>query len=192
MAKSSSSRNLFWWIIAGTVGLIVAALAADRWLFAPQQWSGTDGIVTEEELAGEMSQVEMFATGANFTVQKFPVQDNCTLSVELGKEAIVGMSRNKAEVLSFFFSSLAKDITAARTLTVQFGTEAPWTLQVTRVVTVVNIPVLLLEVPTDLEREWRQSGALTVGAAGKPVGRFETGEAQTKGPDTLAACANSL
>ena len=41
-------------------------------------------------------------------------------------------------------------------------------------------------------RLWREAGTLSAAADGVPVGSFAMGEAQTKAPDVLADCVNTL
>jgi hypothetical protein len=183
-------RNRIRWILASLIGLVAAGVFLNRWIAGPAEWGGVDGMLTEDELARELDKGEPFATGANFSVQKFP--DNCTLSVELGKEAVVGVSSDKERILTLFFSSLVEDLSGAEALTLQFGDEAPLTLRVARGVTIVNVPVLFLDIPSGLGRQWRAADTLTVANGDKPIGTFAMGEAKTKAPDVLAECVNSL
>lgn len=186
------TRQLVWWMAASAIGLAAAAVLLYSWVPGPQPSSGTDNLITAEDVASGMAKSEPVASGANFTVQRFAAQNNCTLSVEFPQQAVVGMSRSRTEVLVFFLASLTEEISSAERATVQFAEAEPQTLRVARVVTVVNVPVLYLEVPPDLERQWREAEWITLAADGKPLGRFEMGEARTKGLDALLACADSL
>jgi hypothetical protein len=186
------SRLTIWWIAASVIGFAAAAFLLYRWVLEPRQWAGADQLVTAVEVPAELAQGEVVADGANFTVQRFPAQNNCTLSVEFARRAVIGMTRSKTEVLVLFLASLVEDISAAKRATVQFADEARWTLAVRRVVTIVNVPVLYLEVPADLDQHWRQAPWVTLGTDGKSLGRFDMDEAQTSGLDALLDCANTL
>lgn len=189
---SARRSHLLWWLLAGVVLLAAAAFAADRWLLRePAKPMIPDATVTEAELAAQSDDITLTAAGSNYTVQRFK-SENCTLSVQIGEEAVFGVSRSKDATLSFFFSSLVQDLSAARALDVQFGTAAPMTLLVLGRLNIAGAPVLLLEVPADIDRLWAATESLTVSDGDTPIGRFALGEAQTKAPAMLADCVSKL